>query len=320
MGGKVFNGIRLDKEDYNNLVELVESVIIGGRVVETYRDKSSFGDLDILIREGSLYVFPEHVKQLLNSLNIGEVVGISTNGNVTSYGMQLSQGLFQLDFISVPDESFDFAFNYHGRGDLGNFLGRVARSRGLKLGDTGLYYTQRASDNPSIILEEHLLLDKWEDVLEHLGYDAERFNRGFETLQEVFAYVISSESFDFDYFDLEKRNNKARQKVSKRPTHLAFLKYCEKNKDFIPFSRLYARFPSVVNQCLKNEVDYLLQKEYKLKFNGNIVREVLNIEGNLLGEFLALCETIFTRELVLSKSQEEIAELIREVYVEWEIY
>lgn len=66
------------------------------RLVQSYHDKESHGDMDILV-PSLFWYFNSHdkIKEKLNA------VGYVTNSTVVSYAIPLNEKLFQLDIISV---------------------------------------------------------------------------------------------------------------------------------------------------------------------------------------------------------------------------
>lgn len=322
MGGKVFDGVRLMKEDYQPIATKMEEIFIGGVVVDSYRDKESFGDLDYLVIKGGPYSDINEVVRRFEERLLYKVTDVVVNGDVTSFGLSLPQGVFQVDFLYVPLDSYDFAYNYHGKGDLGNLLGRVARSCGVKLGDTGLYYTQRAPDNPAIILEEYLLTRAWDEALEFLGYDSFEYYKGFDTLENVFDFVMSSDYYTYEAFDLALRNNKSRKRDSKRPNYMAFLDYAKQSdKGAVrvgsSLNRIFTHFPTLKEDFDHNTEQYLKQGEYKKRFNGDVVSDITGLKGERLGRFLSFSTSYFYQDYMLSWSNKELENEILTVFEDW---
>lgn len=110
--------------------------------VMSYATKVDFGDLDVLIEGGAGYD-PTTIAKMLQAT---EVV---RNGDVTSIGVKVDEGIFQVDLIKTPKESFDFTARYFGFNDFGNLVGRIAHKFGAKFGHLGLLYPIRDLDNSS---------------------------------------------------------------------------------------------------------------------------------------------------------------------------
>lgn len=318
MGGNALNvpSCRLEAEEYSCIADNLESIFQGG-VIKSYSGKESFGDLDFLYVKEDGYSDVCYTKEIFEKNGWTLTQEPVQNGTVTSYGVLLSRNrVFQIDFIGVPWESFNFSYCYYAFNDMGNLLGRIARKVGLKLSNLGLVYIQRAPENNSVVLKEHLLTSNWDKALKYLGYDTKRYRQGFDELEDIFEFIISSPYYDFDKFDLTKRNGKARVRDSKRPNYRAFLKWANEhhkkyedvgenflNKAFIAFPK----FKKAYEETLQRHSTVLA---YKAKYNGAVVYKVTGLVGKQLGKFMGDNEEMFSEEFVLDASQEEIERLI----------
>ncbi len=231
MGGHALSqvSVRLAAINYTRLAEdciaQLKARFPDNRIemVEAYRDKPDFGDLDLLIESTG---FDPH--QAAAALNAMEIV---RNGPVTSIGIPVrpdlpaTEGnLFQVDLIKVPLDEFDASRAYFAWNDLGNLCGRLAHSMGLKLGHDGLSYTWRHGDHVFASID---LLKHWRDILPVLGLSYERWEQGFDSLEDIFKFVVSSPYFNRDIFLLHNRNNTTRVRDAKRKTYMEFLLWLE---------------------------------------------------------------------------------------------
>lgn len=293
MGGNAlgFETLRLNANEYHKLAEVITDIVPGAVLIPSYRQKPNFGDMDLLYEKG--LIEPYELKFRLEEHF--ELQGESKNGDVLSVGVNVvvpysTLETFQLDFIGVPADSFNFSYNYFSYNDMGNLLGRVARRIGLKFGHKGLFYIQRDGDQ---VLKEHLLTNKFSIALDHLGYDVDRYYEGFDTLEDMFKFVMSSRFYDFNKFDLSQRNHKARIRDEKRPNYRAFLEYATKNpkvQNIMPEEggRTYAfgAFPQFYKDYFEILDAHNLHKEFKAKYNGNLVMRVTGLQGKELGNFM----------------------------------
>lgn len=223
-----------------------------------FADKSDFGDMDFLST-----VPPQFFEQLIETdlaKKIGfEVVGKVKNGGVTSYALQYSDSnavhepfSFQFDYIFSQPQDYQFTRNYFSYNDLGNLIGRVAAAYGYKFGFDGLF-KKTLLDNNNRILElsypitkhnmlpynhkiETLLTKDYDEALEFLGFDVDRYHKGFSSKQEIFEFVSSSTFFDPSYFALENRNHYQRVRDIKRTTYSEFLDYVSALKSDVDVS------------------------------------------------------------------------------------
>ena len=182
---------------------------------------------------------------------------VGLGGAKTSSRIARAGTRFQVDLIQVPTAVFTFALGYFSYNDLGNLLGRIARLHGFKLGHAGLFRPLRAPGNESHFVRDILVTRDWSRALQFLGYDPARWERGFDSMDEMFAFVRDSRAFHPSAFPLahsarmfsrtttsseargcgglstgrvsrkplEHRSHRARVRDRKRPTYTAFLQH-----------------------------------------------------------------------------------------------
>lgn len=219
MGGNALKSVnlrRLDAEEYFGLVSyllpIVQKTVPESTLIRAYRKKESFGDMDILCQadESSLLDIAESFKPT-------EIV---ENGCTVSFDVDR----FQIDLIGVSSWCFQVASDYFAYNDLGNLMGRIAHTAGFKYGHTGLIYPVREGAN---IVDELELSVHPPYIFRFLGYDYIRFAAGFDTLEEIFQYAISSPFFDPAAYQPENQNHRARTRDRKRDSYQKFLAYID---------------------------------------------------------------------------------------------
>lgn len=230
------------------VVRLTDGVLFPGlhaRAIPALRTKPDFGDLDVLVTHPDQdWGFDEARRAALTA--VFRPTRVVPNGPVLSFDVaapgdeaapEYAGRRFQVDLIRVPPESFAFALGYFSYNDLGNLLGRVARLHGFKLGHAGLFRPFRAPGNESHFVRDILVTRDWSAALTFLGYDPGRWGQGFDTKDEMFAFVAGSHAFHPVAFPLEHRSHKARVRDRKRPTYTAFLQWLT-DRDLIPAEEL----------------------------------------------------------------------------------
>ena len=289
MGGnamKSFGVTRLNKTQYNELTNaikltfknLLENSPYCYRlaIIPSYRNKESFGDCDLLS------YMPNEIfeKELTNNKDF-IILGKKPNGNVTSYAVKFKNlEPFQIDLIETSSYNFDFNLNYLSHNDLGNLIGRI----GFKFAHDGLYIQAWFSHNGTLknvkrikkqgktnehaeYKKECLFLSDFQKAIEFLGFDYNRFCKGFDELEDIFEYVASSKYFCKDYFALENRNHMQRMRDRKRTTYSAALKYFEnlENRDQ---SIIKAEFEKFVNSQFPQiaTIKHKMKKECKRQY------------------------------------------------------
>lgn len=263
--------------------------------IAAYRQKPDFGDLDVLVDSRIFQAIPP--KDLVNILSdsYGATLPWVKNGSVLSVGLPLQDAskCLQLDLICTPAIEFDFSLGYFSWNDMGNLVGRVAHKMGLKFGHDGLWLPMRDGTN----LHDKLLVTRnFGHALSFLGFDAERWRGGFDTLDDIYQFVASGSRFNPDLYPLENRNHTARVRDKKRPVYTGFLLWLEAHPSLCGFTwmedkshylpEVMAAFPT-----LQMEYDNSLAKLNQTKairacFNGEVVTAITGLTGKQLGGFM----------------------------------
>lgn len=282
-------------------------------VIEAYRTKESFGDLDILYTTWNNGQLDAPTLQACFEPN--ELV---RNTNVIS----LNVDELQVDFIHSPDYEFDYAQHYFSFNDLGNLIGKLAHRFGLKHGHDGLWMPIRDVNN---IVGTILLTSDHNETLRFLGLDPMRYALGFDTLQEIFDFVVTSPYFNPDDYKLENLNAIARIRDKKRTTYNKFLEYCsnlphkeqwnnvkEKDKS-VHFPVIFEAFPEARDEFQQIMAKIAINRMVKVKFDGELVQYLTGLQHKELGQFMKTLkyDFWFSDEMIICLDQETIKENIR---------
>ena len=329
MGGTCLNQIgiitpRMNQDQYKNLSVYVLNMIkltlaISDREVKEikpYRNKKDFGDIDILINSTNLVSnWVDILKKAFNSK------GVIPNGDVVTFEING----YQVDIIKAPAHEFDAAYFYfggYGSGgvDFGNFAGKIARRLGCKLGHDGLFYRYIIGDQ--LVKYIHLTSNP-KSICGFLDIDFETYSNGFNDMTDAFELISTSQYFDPTIFAFEEMNSIARIRDKKRTSYHAFLDWIEANKDQFPFrlnrepthylKEVFVSFPDLIDELYDARDQVSKNREFKNKFNGLIVREVLGIDGKELGEWMQKNLVYFDMTMVLFSSDKVIREKILEI-------
>lgn len=332
MGGNALKKIQVDRIKTENLSELRKEVyyklhnslflgVNGVGFPEFYASKESHGDLDVVVSLENLELYKTKTfKDLI--LKIFNSRDHYFNSNVFS----IEYKNHQIDLIFTEPKYFQSYINYFSFNDLGNFIGRTAHKMGFKYGERGLLL--------NIVIEgrnlgEIELSQDTQLIFEFLGYDYERWTKGFDKLEEVFDFVISSKYFSGTAFSNEEQNNTNRTRNEKRPNWNLF-------KDFLDLKGLLEQsYPFEIKEFYLYEVleffdkrqefnkllveDHLNQERSK-KYNGKIIIELTGLEGKSIGEF----KNLFEKSIVIffgdfnkwldSKNEQEVRNEILDFY------
>ena len=185
-------------------------------VPKEFPAKESFGDLDVLI------VCPSSIncKQLIIDLfHPNEIV---QNGNVYSFDLEE----FQIDFILIPEDQFENSVVYFSYSDLGGLIGNVCHKIGLKYGMQGLWMNVHTKESDPTTASTQLILSRnSKEIFTFLGYDYERYLKGFSDENQFFQWIIEGKYFRRFYFEDDQLNHAHRHRTAKRPIYIKFIAY-----------------------------------------------------------------------------------------------
>lgn len=256
------------------------------REIPSYREKTSFGDLDLIVESDDLG--PSVWEDLESIFKPNEMF---LNTPVCSLNVEE----LQVDLILTPRVVYDVALAYYAYNDLGNLMGRVADNLGFKLGHAGLGYIVRDATGDQV--GAVTLTTDYRQAFAFLGYSPDRWEEGFDNLEDILAFASSSPLFNRKYYALETRNNRDRVRDRKRTTYMTFLRWLDGQSDVVQYSpadilgdsivRADDFFPGFIAQVEAIRMEDSRQRLVKSKFNGDIVTAVTGLAGIPLSEWLA---------------------------------
>jgi hypothetical protein len=329
MGGnalKSFNTVRQTTAEVNSHYnKMVNTGLLSCRMsmIPSYRNKESHGDLDILI-DGNIAT--SLLEQLIQEVSLvySESVPISSSGSARSLGLRLTDdSIFQVDFIHVQPEIFDFALGYFSYNDCGNLIGVTAHKTGLKFGHQGLQYVVRDDTHQIGIIDVDL---DFESSLQFLGFDYDVWKNGFDDLIDIFNFVTDATYFNKSYYSFENRNHAGKTRDRKRPTYNSFLKHIDNLE--LPLKPIFSKttwFKKIIDHYphVKVEYDALMAKhnrakELSKKFNGVLVSEITGLTGKELGQFMMIVKSQHTdfKSFIEQTTEDNIVKHILEKYNE----
>lgn len=175
MGGNALKSIetrRYDAKEYKDLCAVVNRKLLGfgymlnWHIIDAYRTKESFGDMDLLYTSyGGKPLCVEDIGDIFSDEPPREIV---RNGSCISFDFRE----LQIDFIHSPVDEYFYAKDYFAWNDLGNLVGKIARRFGLKHGHRGLTLPLR---DDSQEFAEIIITQNHYDTLEFLDLDPVRF-------------------------------------------------------------------------------------------------------------------------------------------------
>jgi tRNA nucleotidyltransferase (CCA-adding enzyme) len=250
---------------------------------KSFPTKTDFGDLDLLGQFSGMN--PQVIQERIGS------VGFVQNGPVTSFAMPVGESLFQVDLINVPANKIEFTSRYMAWGGAGNFLGKIARFYGMKLSDDALYAAYKVSG------DRHYLpiTRSFSEALEILGYDYEKFEKGFSSEQDFLKYVKDGKLFKEEAFLIENFRHKDRVRERKRPAFKEIVVQKntvlegEKEEKYLTedeFNKLSLRYPLLKESLVLLHKKLQEEKDFSKKWNGTLVSNITGLEKKELGDFM----------------------------------
>ena len=335
MGGnalKQYETHRLDSDEYFGLVEEFESIFFEAFnflpvLIQAYRQKETFGDADFLIDSSKL---PENWVDRLKETYCLTQEQYVRNSPCHSIGWRN----FQIDLIVTAHDDMKPSVFYFSYNDFGNIIGRSGSKLGVKIGHKGMSLVVRHRDKSDHILKEIFFSKEPHDVLDLLGLSIERYEQGFDTLEEMFEYVATSKYYDPEIYKLEHRSAVSRIRDRKRTTYSMFLEWSEAHPELAKYSfpekselggysirmpyyetEVLTRFPFVGEEVNSVINDFEIDLRFKEVYNGRIVGEITGLARAALGEFMYHLKPIITKEVKIAwTNNPEIAA----AYIKWE--
>lgn len=265
-------------------------------IIPAYAEKPDFGDLDVLVEReglelaGGIDALEAWVR--LAGFSRGQFRNNATTSVEWRDGKDQEVG-FQVDFITAPATEFDATLTYFSYNDLGNLMGRIAHKMGMIYGHAGMLYPMRDGTHE---FDRVLVCDRPAESMAFLGYDPARFMQGFNSLEDIYAFVVSTPYFNRDIFLLENRNHASRVRDRKRKTYSGFLDWIaerphlpafdfpEDKSSWLPLIK--DAFPEFAVAHQKS-MDALASRQFVSRhFNGGIVSERTGVTGERLSHVM----------------------------------
>lgn len=266
--------------------------------IKAYHQKDSFGDMDVLFENDDIQYdlcnFRDLRQYVIERFASKQAV---QNGGVVSFEYQE----FQIDLIGTNSTNFETSVNYFAWNDLGNLMGRIAHKLGFKYGHEGLSMTFRDGDYQYADIN---ISKDGKTILEFLGYNWEQFQKGFDTIQDIFDFTVQTEFFNKEIYALDNRNHASRIRDRKRKTYNEFLTWVETAQGIPAYpwatmketngrefkqqflERAFIFFPDFKKKYETAQAEFKLWQESRKNFNGDLVREWTGLQDKQLGNFM----------------------------------
>ena len=317
MGGKLFNTQRMTRDQYFDLIEKFTRFFgeLGReiRIPESFKDKDTFGDLDVLIKGDEMK--KEEISQIFNV----PFQKIHKNSNVISIVFQES---FQVDLCFFQESEFYSAYEYMRHGDSSMLIGRMFHKLGFKYGHKGLLYPLKLND--CFHLKEIEVSKDVKKILEFIDLDYSKWIEGFQNQEDLFHWISASNYFNENFYKLEDLNSVNRTRNKKRPVYMAFIEWCQNNKkntsyypsnnkaEYLWQSVLFFDKIEILD-IVKDSLNSFKEVQNSRKiFNGNMVREWTGLSGKELGDVLKKFNSFIQEKEITLKE-----ETSKEIFLQW---
>jgi len=285
MGGnatKDFGSQRVNREQYNQAVKQWLNAFSKIRKqdikeIPCFENKDDFGDIDFLVLNSSAWNLEEEKKSLksLNEFDIKVINGVK-NGDVLSLAVKfhkvIDSPVIQVDLISAQNNTeFEFAYHYFAFNDLGALIGKVAKYFDFKFGHNGLFVVKYTNKKGKVCKKKKAtnkievpLNMTFEQAINFLGFDVERYKKGFSTTEEIFKFIQSGKYYHQDFYLLSELNSKERRRDEKRKNIVEAEAYFLAHKSDEAKSSIEEKFIKNIPNSVKTKVHKAL-KEHKSK-------------------------------------------------------
>ena len=294
MGGRAIKNtttrryLRAEFEEISQeLIDILEENFQRVTMPLFYKNKESFGDADILVTATPELNMRDYIERTFHPNEIFH------NGNCWSFDYKE----LQVDIITCAPEHFDSNAMYLSYNDLGNFIGRLAHGFGLKYGQEGLWYEHyfKGKNIGTVYVSKD-----YPKIFKFLGLSYERYEQGFDELEDIFTFITESPYFNWKKFQMEELNKINRDRNKKRASYMSFLEWmaenvADENHEYkfaddktSYFIMINDFFPEANIITEVRRLEYLeCRKLYvQSKFNGGDVMRRYGFEGKKLGEVL----------------------------------
>lgn len=214
MGGKAFNPSlrtpRMAPKTYHALLSRYISILSELYVhVDSPREapeKTSHGDIDIIVCTPIHNPPPDtatltKILRATKSITANPAILFAVPYPADFPSDEEGDNYIQLDIQRCETvERFNWMLFFNSLGDFWNILGTALRRYGLTANDRGLHLRVGEIEVEN---KQHALISLTSDpgdVLRYLGLDAEEFNKGWSTLEEMFVFLAQHRFFRRDSY------------------------------------------------------------------------------------------------------------------------
>ena len=147
-------------------------------------------------------------------------------GRTNCFAIQLSEDddrYFQLDIQSCKKGSLEWASVIYGYGDIWHIIGSTVTRFDLAIDDSGLHARVKKIGGTNRKDCRLFLTSDPQEMMDFLGLDGLKYEKGFPTLDELFEWAVSMPYFRKNIFQKETTSADQQRIREKRPMYAKFV-------------------------------------------------------------------------------------------------
>ncbi|KAL9080820.1 MAG: hypothetical protein Q9157_000516 [Trypethelium eluteriae] len=209
----------------DHFLQVLNPYFIKAAVPPEAPEKLDYGDIDVLVEQhfGHRGLSIQQIASLLQAKRH------VSHGDSMSFAVKLPSELedtsvpfAQLDISTCRQGDLEWGFFMNSYGDLWQIIGLTIRDLGLTASDRGLHVripeieVHNAKESRLFMTHDPVL------TMQFMGLDEKRFGAGFNTENEMFAWIAGGRLFSGSNCE-QRQNSNDRQRLRKRPQFKRFL-------------------------------------------------------------------------------------------------
>lgn len=302
MGGNALKTIQVQRMNREEFIDVCSTVMhkltkafdiqTGDlKVLPFFKNKESFGDIDLLIANEVLSdkkMFNDKLKSDLGSPEVAP----SADFHIHPFAFEHKGNFYQVDLMFHPRSELLQAERYYGYNDLHVLINQFAMPSendklNLSFNKKGLIKNIYFDEKKNNKLAEIVVETDFYKVLNYLGLNEQKHKSGFNNMEDVFKYVMSSPNFDINVLNekILSPNNDTKKRL-KRPNFIGFIDYANKNSSLREVNNkgTVEYFGKIFPGVLEREKEILRQyneiQDIKKLLDGNVVSEISGFSLN----------------------------------------
>jgi hypothetical protein len=282
-------GNRISKDEYilieEDVIKKLHQSYPMARTTKFYTNKESFGDLDVIIVAEPIIYLEQKEKISTYLKDLFDAREIEFYDNIIKFEYKD----FQIDLIVVNESNFDIAHFFYSYNDMNNIIAHIVKKFGICFDQDGL--SVNLYDSTNTIRTNFSISKDPRKIYNFLKLDYNRYLDGFNNLDEIFQFIVSSPFFTSNIFKKLNSNHKNRKLL------LNFSEWLSENGIDRNFrwkddpSDWYTYIEDFFNVDIAIQIERLntkvaFRKKLVSKFNENFVKNLTDLDGVQLIKFI----------------------------------